>query len=222
MRGLQLWLLLFCASACSGQAEDPARDASPPFSPETSEAPRVHPDNSQLLYRFMDRETGELTMVTQVNEVPEEVRKAVLVMDLDPAQSHHPRALFVADLSTPLEDGSYPVRVLDRFEFEAAQNQAIAESSKQTPSRAPVVMFSAEWCGACKQAAKWLRANNIPFKERDVEKDPKALPDLKSAARRAGMTAQSIGGSVPVFVVGTSVQKGFNPSAIQEALQKQK
>ena len=162
-------------------------------------------------------------MVTSLADVPDEVKKAVLVLDLNPEQNHHPRALFVADLSAPQSDGSVKVKVLDRFEFEAGQkkenpNEQIGPSA----SKVSVVMFSAEWCGACKQAAKWLKANRISYRERDVEKDPKALQDLKAAARRAGMTAQSIGGSVPVFVVGTEVMKGFSPDAIEAAIKKQK
>ncbi|HET9144397.1 glutaredoxin family protein [Actinophytocola sp.] len=32
-------------------------------------------------------------------------------------------------------------------------------------------MFGAEWCGDCRQAKAWLRDNEVPFEDVDVEHD---------------------------------------------------
>lgn len=37
-----------------------------------------------------------------------------------------------------------------------------------------VVVFGAEWCGDCRQAKSWLRDNNVPFTDIDVEHDDEA------------------------------------------------
>jgi mycoredoxin len=37
-----------------------------------------------------------------------------------------------------------------------------------------VVVFGADWCGDCRQAKAWLRHNNVPFTDVDVEHDSEA------------------------------------------------
>jgi len=34
-----------------------------------------------------------------------------------------------------------------------------------------VVVFGADWCGDCRQTKAWLRHNNVPFTDIDVEHD---------------------------------------------------
>jgi glutaredoxin len=62
-----------------------------------------------------------------------------------------------------------------------------------------------------------MESRNLPFEERDLEKDPGALPALQKAARKAGVSPASIQGSVPVIVVGDQILKGFNKGAIEKA-----
>ena len=191
------------------------------FSVEKVVPPKITGTSENLAFRYLSRETGAMEVATRVEDVPEEVREAVIVMALNPEEIPHPRALFVANLTALGPDGTYPVKVLDRFDYDGSRQTASAAEVKQK-SLSPVVMYSAEWCGVCKKAAQWMRAQNISFVERDVEKDPKALGDLKDAARRAGMTAQSIGGSVPVFSIGNEVFKGFDPNRIRAAADRKK
>lgn len=47
--------------------------------------------------------------------------------------------------------------------------------------RDKVVMYSAEWCGVCKKAKKYFKANNIPYKDYDVDKSSKGKKDFKKA-----------------------------------------
>ncbi|WP_330183719.1 glutathione S-transferase N-terminal domain-containing protein [Nocardia sp. NBC_01503] len=37
-----------------------------------------------------------------------------------------------------------------------------------------IVLYGADWCGDCRRAKTWLRENNIPFTEVDVEHDEAA------------------------------------------------
>ncbi|WP_067569145.1 glutaredoxin family protein [Nocardia acidivorans] len=37
-----------------------------------------------------------------------------------------------------------------------------------------IVLYGADWCGDCRRAKLWLRENNIPFTEIDVEHDEAA------------------------------------------------
>lgn len=40
--------------------------------------------------------------------------------------------------------------------------------------RNSVVVFGADWCGDCRQAKAWLRHNNVPFTDLNVEHDDEA------------------------------------------------
>ena len=217
-RGICLIIGIGLMGCWSAGVEEKGKRDTEAFDPSVVAPLVISEEMSNVAFRFLDRTTGEMRTVMQREDVPNEVREAVLTVDLTPNASHHPRALFVADLREPGANGTYSVRVVDRFAYDAARRTERLEVEEKAANRKPVVMFSAEWCGACKQAAKWLRSNQIPFQERDIEKDPSARGDLSAAARKAGLNPKSVAGSVPVFVVGGKVLKGFQPKAIQAAL----
>ncbi|MGH7297865.1 MAG: glutaredoxin family protein, partial [Polyangiaceae bacterium] len=72
----------------------------------------------------------------------------------------------------------------------------------------------AEWCGACHDAARFLRSKGIPFVEKDVEKDPAASREMQQKLARNGLRA----GSIPVIDVRGKVMVGFNASEVLGAL----
>jgi glutaredoxin len=80
------------------------------------------------------------------------------------------------------------------------------EPQAQPPSKAKrVVMYSAEWCGYCRQARRYFKANGIAFRERDVERD--------SAARRE---YERVGGSgLPLILVGERRLSGFSQDSFR-------
>ncbi len=63
-----------------------------------------------------------------------------------------------------------------------------------------VVMYSAEWCGVCKKAKKYFRANNIPHKDYDIDKSSKGKKDYKKLGAKG----------VPVILVGKKRLNGFS------------
>lgn len=68
-----------------------------------------------------------------------------------------------------------------------------------------VIMYSASWCGICKQARQYFRANHIQFTEYDVEKSAKG-----------GREFAKLGGrGVPVILVGKRRMNGFSRSAFE-------
>jgi len=68
-----------------------------------------------------------------------------------------------------------------------------------------VVMYSTDWCGYCKKARKYFRANNIPFIEYDIEKDGKAKRRYKEMGARG----------VPVILVGKKRMNGFSEGGFE-------
>lgn len=78
-----------------------------------------------------------------------------------------------------------------------------------------ITIYGASWCGACHQAASWLRANNIPFVEHDIETEPQAAQEMMARARQQGVPT----GSIPIIDINGRLTVGFNPGLIQQALQ---
>ncbi len=74
----------------------------------------------------------------------------------------------------------------------------------------PVVMYGTDWCGNCKMTRAYLRKNNIPFFEYDVEKSPEGQRQFKALQ----------GNGVPLLLVNNNVLRGFNPQAIERALRE--
>ncbi len=91
-------------------------------------------------------------------------------------------------------------------------NPAKAAAAKTYPQ---IVLYSVAWCPHCREAKEYLTKNDIPFINRDVEIDARAMEDLTIKYTSTG---------VPVLVFGKDkdevLMKGFTPELFQETLQK--
>ena len=94
-----------------------------------------------------------------------------------------------------------------------APPSASADTTR-TAARPPVVIYGAEWCGACHQAERYLRGKGIPYIEKDVEKDPGAAREMQEKLAKNGLRA----GSIPVIDVRGKVMVGFNAREVEGAL----
>ena len=87
-------------------------------------------------------------------------------------------------------------------------------SRSTPPASVVVVIYGAEWCGACHEAARYLRSKGIPYVDKDVEKDPDAAREMQQKLAKSGLHE----GSIPVIDVRGKVMIGFNPAEIDAAL----
>ena len=91
-------------------------------------------------------------------------------------------------------------------------NPAKALEAKRYPR---IVAYTVSWCPHCRAAKEYLTRNNIPFINKDVEVDDKAMQELTGTYKSQG---------VPVIVIGTGkdeiVLKGFTPASFEESLKK--
>lgn len=77
-----------------------------------------------------------------------------------------------------------------------------------TPAAAPVVMYSAAWCGVCRKAKRYLQAQGIPFQERDID-----------ASRENRRRFEALGGKgVPLILVGEEKMRGFSEARLETML----
>lgn len=74
-----------------------------------------------------------------------------------------------------------------------------------------VVMYSASWCGQCKQAKRHFRKNNIAYVSYDVEKSRIGKMDFKLLG----------GKSVPIIIIGDKRMNGFTASKFDRLYQTQ-
>jgi mycoredoxin len=72
----------------------------------------------------------------------------------------------------------------------------------------PVILYGTDWCSNCKMTRAYLRENNIPFFEYDIEKSSEGHRQYKALQ----------GNGVPLLLVKNNVIRGYNPQAIQRAL----
>lgn len=100
----------------------------------------------------------------------------------------------------------------DNQSHQSQLNPAKAAAAKKYPR---IVLYSVAWCPHCRETKEYLTKNNIPFINRDVEVDAKAMEELTGKYESTG---------VPVLVFGTGKQevvlKGFTPESFQESLKK--
>ena len=87
---------------------------------------------------------------------------------------------------------------------------------KAAPARGQpnVILFSTQWCPACKKARAYFTQKRIPFREMDVQKDPRAAQLYMEVVKRFKLKA----GLVPVIIVNGRVFGGFSPQHIEAAL----
>ncbi len=195
-----------------------------------------------LLLTWID-DKGDFHVEQKVTDVPMMGRDSVRVVDPSKDEGTHEGKVFVVDLRQAKADGTYPVTTMTRGDFEkiaedrrekrgptlataasalaSASASAMADSHGNPPTqnqtgegRSIVIIYGAEWCGACHEAAAYLRRKGIPYVEKDIEKDPQAAREMQAKLKNAGMRT----GSIPVIDVRGKVMVGFNPASVDEAL----
>jgi glutaredoxin len=201
----------------------------------------VKADSEGLLLTWID-DKGDFHVETRVADVPMIGRDTVRVVDPNRDVGTHADRIVVVDLRQTGVDGAFPLRTMTRADFEAiavarrekagptlaaaapsaASSQAPAGSAaaepepgaSKTAGKPAVIIYGAEWCGACHDAARYLRSKGIAYIEKDVEKDPSAAREMQQKLAKNGLRS----GSIPVIDVRGRVMVGFNASEVDSAL----
>lgn len=217
------WLL---GLVCSIGGCDAPDDGTEPTTPETLPALTLTDDTPELLFTWLD-DKGRTHTATTTAEIPDGGKSLVRVVTKDAGNGS---LFYVADLTQKNGDGSYTVRSMPRGDWERRIDELRqAERAKHAPAPASspppaldgnveAVVYGAEWCKPCHQAADYLKKRGVKVKQVDVEKEPRYAREMQDKLRRAGMG----GGSIPIIDVAGQILQGFSPGALDRAIAKLK
>ncbi len=211
---MKAWIPLvlgFVVVGCT-RSSSSAPDAGPPAAP-----PEVvfDKDRKDLLFTYVDAE-GKLHDVDSADKVPEDRRKQVLVRDLSKGAEElkADQYVYVADL-TREENGAWPHAAVSRYGVDRSIRDGDFQAVDEPDDGGHrVVLYGTSWCGACAQARAWLKANGVPFADKDVEKDERAAAEMQRKMRRANMAF----GGVPVIDAMGELMLGFDERRLAKLL----
>ena len=193
----------------------------------------VRDDSQGLLLTWID-EHGDFHVVESVTDVPLTGRDTVRVVDPNRETGED---FLVTDLRAAGPNGAYPVRKMKRADFEALAVARRQENGPTLASASPeklavkaaaadagagsvaaghpaAIIYGASWCGACHQAAAYLKQKQVPYVEKDIETDSGAATEMQGKLAKIGQR----GGSIPVLDIRGRVMVGFNPHEVDDAL----
>jgi glutaredoxin len=183
---LGVWLL-----AC-GDSAAPARDPAPaaPVAERPAGWQSLDDEASaqRLYYQFVD-ERRQVRFVESLDDVPESLRASVGFVKMA--------------VAPPLSPG----------DARRARNAALAKGGVRVASAdgAPrVVLYSAEWCGACTRAKRYLKRRGTQYEERNV--------DIPAVARELFEKTGERG--IPVLEVDGRVLSGFSEALYDDLLDR--
>lgn len=182
-------LLLACdagTQTASGEAEPEIRAERP----EGWESLEDEGNATRLYYQFVDT-SGGVRFVERLEEVPERWRANVGFVKLD--------------VPPPLTPGD-AARARESQVARAGGVQRVSTGA----SSAQVVLYSADWCGACRKAKRYLTRKGVAYEERDVD-DPAVAAEL---LRKTGSR------SIPVIDVGGRVLTGFSAGSYDALIER--
>jgi glutaredoxin len=222
-------LMVACDRAPDLDESDSVEDAAHP--PTTIE---VRDGTRDLLLTWVD-DKGDFHVVSKPSQVPEGSRELVRVV-VTTRREGTGSVLYVADLRKKKPDGTYPVRRMPRAEWDevgASKRKTRLEALKpKAPTAKPVVpdgggksaamrveaiVYGAQWCKPCHDAARYLRTLGVNVVVKDIESSGSVRAELERKLARAKMPQ---GSSIPIIDVAGKLLVGFDPRALDHAVQE--
>jgi glutaredoxin len=148
------------------------------------------------------RQAGEVAMQSDPSARPSPTAVNAALTN-DAAQ---PRAVAKADT-----DSGNAQSEQDRARHARIEADRAGRALRVARSRVPIKLYSASWCGYCRQARSYMQQAGIAFDEFDIDQDDGA----KAAAKRLNPR-----GSVPTIDLAGEVLVGWSPKHFEDTLDR--
>ncbi|MBW2274134.1 MAG: glutaredoxin family protein [Deltaproteobacteria bacterium] len=105
-------------------------------------------------------------------------------------------------------------RVINRYESKTvpvARGTVAAAQSDYNPNRLEVTLYSADWCGSCRKAKRFLDREGVSYELRDIDLDPAARDEVR---RILGSVR------IPLLDIGGTYVSGYDPKEIRHVLRR--
>lgn len=236
-----LVLCLALVAGCKKEQQAPQEQAS--AAPKANELPPldVRDDTPNLLVTWID-DKGDFHVVQKVSDVPKESRDQVRVV-VTTKEEGTGKLIYVANLNEVTPNGAYRVKTMTRATWDElgasrrkARLEALAPSALPSGAPAPsavegskdpskaaqggliAIIYGADWCKPCHDAARYLRQRGVTVIDKDIEANEVAANEMRQKLARAGRG----GASIPVIDVMGQILVGFSPAALDRALETAK
>lgn len=100
---------------------------------------------------------------------------------------------------------------INRYDEQEVSRRVIAYQPAYNPNRNDVLLYSAEWCGACRKAKTFLDKEGVPYDLLDIDADPRAKEEVRRVLGRV---------RIPLLDINGTYVAGFSPKQIRKALRK--
>lgn len=233
-----LALALAAGAAGCGEKKD---DGTTPQGAPSLPALTIQEDTPNLLLTWVDGR-GDTHSALRPSEVPQEGKELVRVVVSDREEGTRD-PLYVVDLTKPGAGGGFTARVMSRREWEgilekrreaylgklapktaappASGEPGAGTAAPTAKAAAPasglvVVIYGAEWCKPCHQAADYLKSKGIQVIMKDVDESREAAAEMQEKLAKAGRR----GGSIPVIDVRGQILVGYSRAELDQAIKK--
>ena len=175
-------LALGLAGCDAAPTETAAAPAAAAERPEGWKSLEGEAEATRLYYQFVDAR-GQVRFVESLEDVPEALRAGVGFVRMS--------------VPPPLSPG-------DAKRARAAQTEGTVAAVRASQ----VVLYAAEWCGACTRAKRYLARRGTAFEERNVDIPAVAEELLRKTGERG----------IPVLEAGGRILTGFTEPLYDELL----
>ncbi len=185
-----------------GSSSDSAATAS--RTAATGDPTLVSLDDDEALrvyYQFTD-ERGRVRFVSTLAAVPEEWRARVGFVEMSQPPPMSPGDAQRIRRSKMAKLPSAPTR--------STSSTQDWDTDSRRSRGVEVVIYSADWCGACRRAKRYMQDEGIDFIERNVDE----------RQWKEEMIAKAGPGGIPVFDVDGQILRGFSPSRLDELIRE--
>lgn len=210
-------VVLTILTACNDRVVE-RPDPGPPVEEIDLEGLEVSAADDDVVFQYIDPASGKPVVATDIDKIPEAQRTNVMVLYSGERRERlTARALALVDLTAPGDDGRYPVRLVNRWDFSPpGLEKSEGQGAQLATASDTVVLYTAPGCGHCDRARQWFTQKGIPFTEKDVHSDPSAASEIAALGKAQGVH-DSVLSSVPLINVKGKLLVGFDPRQVEAA-----